>query len=222
MKYLKTFILFVLVSSCLGLLGQEEIRPQYASGKNKKHRNKIDELGQKQGSWKYFNASGLLMSETEYLNNQKHGVSRTYYPYEKIMEEIEYQYGVKEGDYKKYFYSGQVAIEGEYSAGKKENKWTKYFSDGSVAWEGTYKRGLRDGDWKYYDRKGNVVSTISYKNGVDMAVQKMADDKKKAADDKKKKVLPGGKGAPVDSLKAKAIPPSGMPTPAPVDTSIKK
>ena len=92
MKYLKSIVVLLLVTMAIGLYAQEEIKPQYASGKNKKHRNKIDELGQKQGPWKYFNASGLLMSETEYLNNQKHGVARTYYPYEKIMEELEYQY----------------------------------------------------------------------------------------------------------------------------------
>ena len=117
MKLFKIFITCCLFLP-LATFCQEEFKPEYAPGKEK-HRNKIDELGHKQGTWKTFNSLGQLISEVEYVNDVKHGVSRKYYPYGKVMEEMEYQYGIKEGVYKKYYYSGQVKQEGEYVAGKK-------------------------------------------------------------------------------------------------------
>ena len=42
---------------------QIEEKPQYASGKGKKHRNKTDELGQKQGLWKMYNSCLLYTSD---------------------------------------------------------------------------------------------------------------------------------------------------------------
>ena len=214
------FLLLFLIPSVS--ICQIEEKPQYASGKGKKHRNKTDELGQKQGLWKMYNSNGQLMSEIEYVNNQKHGVQRTYYPYEKIMEETEYQYGVKEGEYKKYYYSGQVSVEGQYVAGKKEERWSKFYSDGQTQWEGTYKRGVRDGEWKFYDRKGNMINTTVYKNGVDvkeLEAAKAAEEKRKQEELKKKgKGGPPVKGAPVDTTK-KVMPPT--PSPLAADSTKK-
>ena len=109
---------------------QTEEKPKYAPGKEK-HRNKTDEFGQKQGTWKTFNSYGEIMTEVEYLNDKRQGVSKRYYPYSKLMEEQEFQNGIKEGVYKRYYYSGTVKQEGEYIAGKKDGKWTRYFEDAS-------------------------------------------------------------------------------------------
>ena len=100
-------LLKILITCCLLLpltsFSQEEIRPEYAPGREK-HRNKIDELGQKQGTWKTFNSLGQIISEVEYVNDVKHGVTRKFYPQGKVMEESEYQYGIKEGSYKRYYF----------------------------------------------------------------------------------------------------------------------
>lgn len=49
---------------------QTEEKPKYAPGKEK-HRNKTDEFGQKQGTWKTFNSYGDIMTEVEYLNDKR-------------------------------------------------------------------------------------------------------------------------------------------------------
>ncbi len=167
--------------------GREE-KPKYAPGKEK-HRNKTDEIGRKQGKWMFYNTFGEKISEIDFVNDQKEGVERKFYGYDRVREETEYLAGVKEGQYTKYFFSSQVQLEGNYKDGKKDGKWTRYFEDGSIRSEGSYIEGKRDGVWKTYNRKGNVVGQATYKGGVNVeeleARKKKEDDAKKAADAKK-------------------------------------
>jgi hypothetical protein len=196
--------------------GSEE-KPKYAPGREK-HRNKTDEIGRKQGQWMYYNTFGEKILETEFVNDQKEGVERKFYGYDKVREETEYLGGVKEGAYTRYFFSSQVQIEGTYKDGKKDGKWTRYFEDGSIRQEGTYNLGKKNGVWKSYNRKGIVVSQATYKDGVNTddldAQKKREEEAKKAAEkkagDKKGSVIvqPGKK----DTLKA----------PTPIPPPVKK
>lgn len=120
MKFILKLTALILLLPFLGF-SQTEEKPKYAPGKEK-HKNKTDEIGQKQGVWKFYNSGGELIHEIEYVNDVRHGMSKRFYPYSKIMEETEYQNGVKEGTYIRYFYSGNVKQEGEYLEGKKNGK----------------------------------------------------------------------------------------------------
>jgi hypothetical protein len=207
LSHMKRWSTLLIIAFVLPLLAvaQDEQKPKYAPGREK-HRNKTDELGQKQGLWRTYNSLGDLMNEVEYVNDRRHGVSRRFYPYGKVMEEIEYQNGIKEGIYKRYFYSGQIKQEGEYITNKKNGKWTKYYEDGEIASEGSYKLNKRDGEWRTFNRKGNLINVSNFKDGVDLKVAaeeaKKAEAAKKAAEAKKAKEK-GGKnpapGAPGDS-----------------------
>ena len=79
-------VLFLLLP--LFTFAQTEEKPKYAPGKEK-HKNKTDEIGQKQGVWKFYNSNGELLHEIEYMNDVRHGMSKRFYPYSKIMEETE-------------------------------------------------------------------------------------------------------------------------------------
>ncbi len=191
-----------------------EVKPKYAPGKEK-HRNKTDEIGRKQGTWIFYNTFGEKISEIDFVNDQKEGIERKFYGYNKVREESEFLGGVKDGQYTRYYFSGQVAQEGFYHEGKKNGKWTRYFEDGSIRQEGNYNLNRRDGIWKTYNRKGAVVGQTTFKNGVDTAVIEAAElkkkeEEKKAADKKaaedKKKGIPTTKGTgtqPKDTTKKK-------------------
>jgi hypothetical protein len=167
---------------------QSEEKPKFAPGKEK-HRNKTDELGRKQGTWMFFNTFGEKLSEMDFVNDQKEGMVKRYYSYDRIKEEQEFLGGMKEGQYTRYFFSGQVQMEGQYKEGKKDGKWTKYFEDGTVRQEGTYANGRKEGVWKTYNRKGVAVSQATYKGGTDLqeieAAQKKKDEDKKASEKRK-------------------------------------
>ena len=165
----------------------KEEKPKYAPGKEK-HRNRTDEIGRKQGKWIFYNTFGEKISEIDFVNDQKEGVDRRFYGYDRVREETEYLAGVKDGVYTKYYFSSQVQLEGNYKDGKKDGKWTRYFEDGSLRQEGNYKRGKRDGLWKTYNRKGNVVGQVEYKEGLNVAEieakKKKEEDAKKEAEKK--------------------------------------
>lgn len=190
----------------------KEEKPSYAPGKEK-HRNKMDEMGRKQGTWMFFNMFGEKLSEIDFVNDQKEGMEKRYFGYDRIKEEQEFLGGIKEGQFTKYFFSGQVQMEGQYKEGKKDGKWTKYFEDGSVRQEGSYSMGRKEGVWKVYNRKGVAVSQVTYKGGVDIqdieAAQKKKDEEKKSTEKKKEEQKktpnqsPVASPAPRDSLKTK-------------------
>lgn len=188
---MKKIVLLFLMLTCINntVLCQSSERPKYAPRKVK-HRNQTDELNQKQGEWRFYNANHQLTNTIEYQNNIRVGMSKLYFPYEKVYEETEYQYGVKEGVYKKYYYSGQVQIEGQYIAGKKSDVWYTYYYTGVVKSEGSYLRGNKEGKWNFYNQKSELINSINYKNGKDLseiaAAEKKAAEAKKAADAKKK------------------------------------
>ena len=209
MRKHRTSILFfqviILLIPLFSFSQASEEKPQYAPGKEK-HRNKTDELGRKQGTWIFYNIFGEKLSEIDFVNDQKEGMEKKYYGYDRIKEEQEFLGGIKEGQFTKYFFSGQVQFEGQYKDGKKDGKWTKYFEDGSIRQEGSYAIGKKDQVWKIYNRKGGVVSQRTYKNGEDIDVveaQQKKKDEAKAAADKKKgpNTVPGA--AVKDSTKTK-------------------
>ena len=131
-------------------------------------RHVTDELGRRQGSWKYYYPNGEIREEINYVNNLMEGHNTKYFQGGKMQIEANYLGGRKDGEYKRYFLSGQVAVEGEYVYGQRDGKWTDYYEDGQTKSEREYKKGIRDGSWKSYDRKGNLLSDITFKNGVDV------------------------------------------------------
>jgi antitoxin component YwqK of YwqJK toxin-antitoxin module len=167
----KLVISILLIFSVLTSYSQTEVRPNNAPRGIK---NKRDEEGNKQETWRAYNYDGDLMSEIEYKNNKIEGKCITYYGGGgpkglKIKESAQYFDGKKDGPYQRNYLSGQSAVEGEYSLNKKNGHWTAYYEDGQIKSEGEYIQNNRDGIWKTYTRKGVESSSIVYKNGVNVA-----------------------------------------------------
>ena len=164
-----------------------------------------DELGRRQGVWKYYHANGDLREESTYVNNLQEGTCTKYFQGKKTQIECNYLNGRKDGDYKRYFLSGQVAIEGKYIYGQRDGVWTEYYEDGQTKSEREYKKGVREGNWKIYNRKGEKLSDVTYKNGVNTSApppppkEKPGPNKKIPAKTKDYKV----KGAIQDTTKVK-------------------
>lgn len=74
MKILKQLVLLLFLLPAFAFAQREE-KPRYAPGREK-HRNKTDELGQRQGVWKYYNEAGELNQEIEYLDDVRNGVAK--------------------------------------------------------------------------------------------------------------------------------------------------
>lgn len=163
-KYVLVLLLF---SAPLLLSAQSARRPKYAPRKDR-HKNVKDEFDRKQGLWKLYSASRLIIAEITYLHDKKHGQSIRYYPHTgEIMEQAEYFDGKKHGDYRKFYYTGSIKMEGEYELNKRMGYWVNYYhTTGEVRSEGTYERGQKHGNWKYYNSQGDLKYTYKYERGV--------------------------------------------------------
>lgn len=160
-------LIFLLFFGHSLVLAQDGDRPKFSPRKDK-HRNVRDEFDRKQGLWKLYSASRLLIAEINYQNDKKHGMSIRYYPHSgELMEEAEYFDGKKHGVYKKYYYTGAAKTEGEYDLNKRTGYWVDYYlNTGEIRSEGSYERGKKHGDWKFYDSQGDLKYTYTYVKGV--------------------------------------------------------
>ncbi len=206
---MKSLIVVLLLFTANLLVAQSEMKPRYAP-RGEKHRNKTDELGRKQGNWKFYSEAGNIVWEAEYLDDIRHGVSKRYYSGGRIMRETTYEYGVKEGIYKRYYLNGQLKQEGQYESNKRTGVWSSWFSSGNMQNEGSYIKGFKDGIWKYYNQKGEIVNTIAFVKGRD---QKQIEEEQRKAQLRKQqelmkkksvgkaKIQPAIKGNANDTLK---------------------
>jgi len=186
----KYLVILMLSTAPFVVFGQSSDRPKFAPYKEK-HRNERDEFDRKQGLWKLYSASRLLIAEIEYQNDKKHGMSTRYYPHTgELMEQAEYFDGKKHGEYRKFYYTGATKMEGEYERNKRTGYWVKYYhNSGEISSEGSYKNGFKDGDWKYYNSFGDLKYTYTYKDGVLVAKNGVSIEELKKQEEQKNQTI---------------------------------
>ncbi|MEI6123120.1 MAG: hypothetical protein WCQ95_05765 [Bacteroidota bacterium] len=163
------FITFFLFIFSVNLVAQkeQEFRPQY-SPHSEKNKNRIDEMGRKQGLWRYYTRDGVLLLEITFQNDIKHGPCVRHNSATGIIsEESNYFNGKRDGDYKRYSTTGILITEGNYTNNRKTGTWTSYYPvNGEKKCEGVYQEGKREGKWVYYSSKGKLRMMGDYVNGL--------------------------------------------------------
>ncbi|MGB0369312.1 MAG: toxin-antitoxin system YwqK family antitoxin [Flavobacteriales bacterium] len=186
----KFILIFLLFAAPMVLLGQSSKRPKYSPRKDK-HKNVRDAFDRKQGLWKLYSASRLLIAEIEYQNDKKHGMSSRYYPHTgELMEQAEYFDGKKHGEYRKFYYTGAAKSEGGYDRNRRSGYWVNYYHNtGEIRSEGNYNRGKKEGDWKFYTSQGDLKSTYTYELGVLVAKNGVSIEELKRQEEQKNQTI---------------------------------
>ncbi|WP_321287984.1 hypothetical protein [uncultured Sunxiuqinia sp.] len=123
-------------------------------------------IGQlKTGHWKFFQKDQLV-SEEEYLNNLKHGISKTYYPTGELFEQTSFKYDLKDGIYRAYFKNGKPYMECMMKNAKREGTCKVYYQNGALELDAFYTMGLRDKEWNYYHPNGDFSHSLIYDMGI--------------------------------------------------------
>lgn len=118
----------------------------------------FDELGQKNGTTKYFNYNGKLTGEETY--NKDTLISYTFYDTKgKVLSSQSSENGSM--PYLSYFPTGEKLSEGILVDGKLEGKHQLYFRSGQIFQSGIRKEGEWYGDYIEYYKNGNVKATGS-------------------------------------------------------------
>ena len=117
------------------------------------------------GTWKYYK-NKLLISEENYVNNIKHGSSKTYYPDGKLFEKTEWKFGLKDGLYQAHYKNGKPYLECRMVNNKRDGYCIFYYPNNEVELEAFYKMNLRHNEWKYFNQDGTHSHTLIYENGT--------------------------------------------------------
>ena len=139
------------------------------------------------GTAKYYNPSGILLAEKNYLEGYLQTEIKFYENGNK-KEIVNSKDGYKDGIFQKYSETGKLIVDGKYAIGHKFGEWKHYNDDnmleqtytyangtkngisktyndaGKIENEGMYLNDEKTGLWTYYKLNGKVAKEVEYKN----------------------------------------------------------
>lgn len=122
--------------------------------------NRVDAIGKKQGTWKYFYDNDLLKTECSYVNDRKHGFLKEYDIQGNLLKIEKYE-------------NDQLIIDALET--RKLEMRIDYYSNGTPKIIGTYYNGIAEGVRREYNEKGKVVQSYVMKSGFIVAKGVMDD-----------------------------------------------
>jgi antitoxin component YwqK of YwqJK toxin-antitoxin module len=131
-------------------------------GKKVAEGNYIDE--KKTGTWRYY-SDDRLISDEQFANGVKNGVSHMYYETGEKLEEADWINGKEDGTHRVFFKNGKPFMEYKMKDGLRNGLCITYFQNGGTELEANYKNGLRDGTWSFYNENGGLWYILKYYDG---------------------------------------------------------
>lgn len=147
--------------------------------------NGTDAKGLKQGTWVIQGSmlkdggypAHALVEEGNYLNNEKNGLWKRYWPNGAVRSEIYYEHGKPQGPYKLYYSNGKLEEVGRWQGGKLTDRFQRYHDTGILKEDLTYdSEGNRHGKQQYYHENGTLAMEVDMQKGVEHGVQKRYDE----------------------------------------------
>jgi antitoxin component YwqK of YwqJK toxin-antitoxin module len=107
----------------------------------------VDELGRKQGPWKFYYDDASLKAKGSFKNDLKISTWRYYFKDGKLEQEGNYNNGGASGEWNWYWTSGEIRRTEEFYNGLEEGLSIEYNDTGAVIAQGEYVEGLKEGPW---------------------------------------------------------------------------
>ena len=130
--------------------------------------NKIDNFGNKQGLWIFFNeeyANGVVQ-KGYYKDGKKDGEWIVYYPNGKIKSKAIYRNNRIYGSVISYYPNGNIQEKGVWKGNKWVGEYFYYYENGKIKYHWNYnERGKRDGEQYYYYDNGQLYVVGKWQNG---------------------------------------------------------
>lgn len=120
---------------------------------------------QKEGNWKIWNESAILVSDENFKDSLLDGTCKYFFEGGQLLKLETYKLGRLEGPFTEYYESGKKKSEGNNSGGEKDGPFKQWFDSGTVDCEGKYVKGVQDATWYYNYPDGKPKVTVLYKRG---------------------------------------------------------
>ncbi len=128
--------------------------------------NRLDDQGNKTGSWKVYYPDSSLRYEAIFDNGIPVGIMKRYNPNGSLSAIMDFHVNPSKCYTKIHGKSGGIIAEGMYINQKKDSIWVYYSSDKSVRLKEYYSEGLLSGTSEDYYHDGNISQKTNYKDGV--------------------------------------------------------
>jgi antitoxin component YwqK of YwqJK toxin-antitoxin module len=147
--------------------------------------NATDARGLKQGTWVIQGsmlkdpsyAPDAKVEEGTYLNNEKEGLWKRYWPNGLVRSEIYFEQGKPQGPYKIYYANGKLEESGRWQDGKLTDRFQRYHSNGIIKEDLKYDaEGNRNGKQNYYHENGTLALEVDMHQGAEHGLQKRYDE----------------------------------------------
>lgn len=166
--------------------------------------NTTDARGLKQGTWVIQGsmlkdaafAADAKVEEGSYLNNEKEGLWKRYWPNGNVRSEIYYENGQPQGPYKLYHANGKLEESGRWHDGKLTDRFQRYHSNGILKEDLKYdSEGNRQGTQQYFHENGTLALEVDMHEGTEHGIQRRYDEQGQLMEERdfdKGKSKPGG------------------------------
>lgn len=121
----------------------------------------------REGLWKLYAKSGVVLAEEYYSDSLLHGSCKYYYPSGKIVSIHEYIKGVKNGPFVDYYENGKKEREGTYLADDFDGAYKSWNQNGTKESEGSFVKGAKNGTWYFYNGNGELEVSVLYERGTE-------------------------------------------------------
>ena len=122
-------------------------------------------LGEKKtGTWEYL-SNGRTIATEEFSNGLKNGLSRKFYASGEILEESAWVNDQLHGKYTAFFTSGKPFLECQYQEGKRHGPCLSYYPSGTPEVLSHYQNDLPEGTWVFLAVNGDTLYTLRYQEG---------------------------------------------------------
>jgi len=125
----------------------------------------IDE--KKDSLWKFYGEyDGALLSEENYKEGKKDGISISYYNTGVKAEQTNWENGVRNGPWETYYTDGKLKLKCTYKYDMKDGPIKTYHMSGKIWLSGQYVNGDADGTWTYLTENGQVEKKEYFQKGL--------------------------------------------------------
>lgn len=121
----------------------------------------------REGLWKLYSRSGIVLAEENYLDSLLHGACKYYYASGKAVSLHQYVKGIKNGPFIDYYENGKKEREGTYVADDFDGTYKSWNENGTLESEGSFIKGAKNGTWYFYNGNGELEVSILYDRGVE-------------------------------------------------------
>ncbi len=120
--------------------------------------------GNKNGTYKSWFPNSQLRIECNFINGRKTGLYKKWFNNGQLKRECYFINDIKCGPYKEWYYNGQIKIDCNYENNKLDGSYKKWFDNGQIKIDCNYENNKLDGSYKKWFDNGQIkiISNINY------------------------------------------------------------